>query len=307
MEALYATIDKAVADPSFGQEIITNPKSALAKQGIKDPESIAQLKNVVASILRGQEHEAAFKVINKASTDPVFAKELMDNADDVCHGNGITQPAVISTLQELSGWLAYYPRMDSQQVERATEQYALDMEQMKSGYETMKTFEQGLRDSVEQLRKGFHLTSIMYNIGFYVGIALIVGSVVLAITSSKALIPLAFGGIGALDVITYFISKPPAQLERSRADLAQLQAAYYNWFTDKSSWETFLWRVYQTPDLKEYLEYLQAASNRSMEGTAKTMKLIETYCEFSSKNSLKGGDQNKSKKDEAGGKGSKQT
>ncbi len=81
-------------------------------------------------------------------------------------------------------------------------------------------------------------------------------------------------------VIAFFITQTPQQLQRSRSDLAQLQAAYFNWFGDIYNWNSVLALVGQSGNLQDILKVMKEVSATMLENTATTMKLIEDYCEF---------------------------
>jgi hypothetical protein len=85
-----------------------------------------------------------------------------------------------------------------------------------------------------------------------------------------------FGSLGIVDVIAYFITKPPQDLQFSRARLAQLQAAFFNWFIDYTNWNGVL--MAWTQEGKADMGSMEAVSKILMEHTEKTMALIDTYC-----------------------------
>ena len=71
--------------------------------------------------------------------------------------------------------------------------------------------------------------------------------------------------------------KPPQSLQDSRANLCQLQAAYYNWFLDVYNWNSFLIYLQQVGQLS--LQNVKEVSETLLQNTAKMMELINKYCE----------------------------
>jgi hypothetical protein len=117
---------------------------------------------------------------------------------------------------------------------------------------------------------------VMYTVAFYLGIALVLSAIAMAFVKDKPLLPIVFGGLGMADLIAYFITKPPQELQFSRARLAQLQAAFFNWFIDYTNWNGVL-RT-STEEGRADLQFFKTVSSILMEHTEKTMSLIDTYC-----------------------------
>jgi hypothetical protein len=117
---------------------------------------------------------------------------------------------------------------------------------------------------------------VMYTVAFYVGILLILAALVFAWFKGESLLPVAFAGLGVADLIAYFITKPPLDLQKSRANLAQLQTAYYNWFIDLFNWNSII------NSGEEMIHLYKKVSDMMMRNTERTMKMIEDYCEIAS-------------------------
>ncbi len=92
------------------------------------------------------------------------------------------------------------------------------------------------------------------------------------------MLPIVFGGLGIADIIAYFITKPPLDRQRSRANLAQLQAAYFNFFVDVYNWNSHLGHLTQTGQIN--FKNVKDVSDILIQNTDKTMELIEKYCEL---------------------------
>jgi len=150
------------------------------------------------------------------------------------------------------------------------------LKQHEATQETAESFKSGLRNTVAQIERGFRSTMTMYEVAFYLGVVLILAAVVMAFLDNKSLLPIVFGSLGMVDVIAYFITKPPRDLQFSRARLAQLQAAFFNWFIDYTNWNGALMAMAQ--DGKLDFNAMTTVSKTLMEHTEKTMELIDRYC-----------------------------
>ena len=165
------------------------------------------------------------------------------------------------------------PLPATETIQKEQENYLI--EQLRTTSKLLIGFKEGLLDSVNQIKSGFRGVMVMYNVAFYTGIFLIIASIVYAFISNNSLISIAFAGIGMVDIIIYFILKPPLDLQKSRANLAQLESAYFNWLIDLSNWNTAV----SAPDIA--YERYKEISAILLNNTEKTLKIIEDYCDLS--------------------------
>ncbi|HJP18731.1 MAG TPA: hypothetical protein QF468_08775 [Nitrospinota bacterium] len=145
-------------------------------------------------------------------------------------------------------------------------------ESVSKTYNTGEVFKGGLEKTVKQINSGFQWTMYMYLLVFIIGVVFLGISVYMAITTEKEFVPTIFGGMGMLGVLSFFFSKTPIELQRSRAELAQLQAALFNWYIDITNWNSYLLKN-QDISLEEFKE----VSQEQMIRTDQTVKLISTY------------------------------
>ncbi len=87
----------------------------------------------------------------------------------------------------------------------------------------------------------FRDTRVMYWVLFLLGVGLVVAAVPVALYTQKELFSLVFGSVGVIDIVTFFLKDPPQQLQKSRANLTKLQAAYYQWLLDVANWSNVLY------------------------------------------------------------------
>lgn len=101
------------------------------------------------------------------------------------------------------------------------------------------SYRDGIIQTNHQIIKGFSATMLMYQVSFYVGVVLIIAALLFAVFLKSSLFSILFGSIGAMDLLTFFIAKPPQSLQQSRSDQAKLNAAFYSWFLDLYNWNSF--------------------------------------------------------------------
>jgi hypothetical protein len=150
-------------------------------------------------------------------------------------------------------------------------------DQLKSTSDTAHKFKEGLRNTLEQIDSGYKAAMLMYKVTFYTGIILIIFSLIYAVITKEQLIPIVFGGLGTVDIVFFFVTKPIKDLQKSRSSLAQLQSAYFNWFVDVMNWNGFLKIEGEANRIDE--KAMEFVSNKLFENTEKTLALVKNYCD----------------------------
>jgi hypothetical protein len=153
-------------------------------------------------------------------------------------------------------------------------------EEWKDTLVVAKQMKDGLTKTLEQIDKAFRSTMLMYQVSFYLGVALVIVATVAAFALKNPLLPAVFGSLGTLDVLAFFLKNPQEKLQCSRADLAQLQAALYNWFMDSVSQRTVIASIWENlPVGAEAVELYEKVAGILLTNTEKTLDLIQKYCE----------------------------
>lgn len=143
-------------------------------------------------------------------------------------------------------------------------------------------FRKGLLDVIRQVEVGYSRVMLMYSIAFYAGIVLIGVSVFASLWLKENVAAMIFGGLGMADLVTALIFRPAQELQNSRGNLTQLQAAFFNWANDVRNWNAYLERIDasarpgQTPSYHEF----EQVSKRVLANTAEMMHLVDLYCEM---------------------------
>lgn len=220
------------------------------------------------------ENKIVNSIRSRLDNDPKFADLWSADPENLLINEGITDELSRSNiLKEVNKFFH-----DTYDKTPATQK--LLRKHLETTLQVAEKFKEGLKSTIDQIDKGFRITQAMYIVTFYLGVVLILTSIVFAFTGGGSLIPIVFAGLGMVDFIFFFVKKPPQELQKSRADLAQLQAAYYNWFVDWYNWNSFLVKIEYIPDADQLFKHVKAVSDEVFEKTEKTLKFIRDYCEF---------------------------
>jgi hypothetical protein len=214
---------------------------------------------------------AAYALIQQALLDPTIVQQLDGNPDTVFSQAGIHDPG---ERQQLLGIIGLMVAGASQQNAGAK---AMG-DQLTETLAVASDLKTGLRKTLEQIDRAYRSTMLMYQVSFYLGILLILTALVLAITSKESLLPIVFGTLGTLDILTFFLVKPQEQLQSSRASLAQLQAGMYNWFVDSFNQNSFLGELQRQKKLDA--ASMQQISQALMANTNQTLDMLQKYCKL---------------------------
>jgi hypothetical protein len=134
---------------------------------------------------------------------------------------------------------------------------------------------------IRQIEDGYKRIMWMYLITFGLGVFLIVVSAVASLVWQANAAALILGGVGLLDVVVMMLRNPAQDLQLSRGNLAQLQAAFVYWVNDIYNWNRYLVEVseraaaqQQAPDM----QVVRDVSQTMLANTGQMMKLVEEYC-----------------------------
>lgn len=141
-------------------------------------------------------------------------------------------------------------------------------------YDTIMKLKDSLTEVMKNAQRAYSYVLWMYIVAFVLGIALIVMATIFAI-EGKTILAAAFGTVGLIDLVTYFVKKPPLEIQNSRSNLAQLIIIQTNWFVDLMNLNAFMAQKMNSLNLDE----LGAISDKQNENTAKMIALIEKYSE----------------------------
>lgn len=152
--------------------------------------------------------------------------------------------------------------------------------------ETANNLSNELLGVIRQIMEGFDRVMNMYTVAFYMGVFLVFLGVTISLMFRENLLGVALGGLssglGFVDIAAIMIYKPANELQNSRGNLAQLQAALFTWINDMSNWNAFLERLDQSTSVGGIPSFdeLEKVSKLSFENLERAMGLIEKFCEL---------------------------
>lgn len=149
----------------------------------------------------------------------------------------------------------------------------------KSGLETMALVSQlkkSLIKNTDDTMKAYNRVLLIYTTAFIVGILLIVTAIVFG-AMDKTILAIAFGAIGLIDIVTYFIKMPANKIQESRSNISQLQIILLVWLNDLMNNAVVLagYLKSETPMIEGYKEI----STFGIDNAIKLLKLIEELAE----------------------------
>jgi hypothetical protein len=158
------------------------------------------------------------------------------------------------------------------------------MDQLKKAekYDLGIELQKGLGSVVQQIDEGYSQVMKMYIIAFYLGVTMVLVSVLTSLIWHENTAALILGGLGMADVITSLIFRPAQELQNSRGNLAQLQAAFFNWINDVYNWTRYLQLVENEATLNKpspAFNKMREVSDMLVHNTERMMELVECYCE----------------------------
>ncbi|KAF5420163.1 MAG: hypothetical protein C5S44_09000 [Candidatus Methanocomedens sp.] len=161
--------------------------------------------------------------------------------------------------------------------------------------------QKGLVDVVKQIDKGYKRVMTMYTVAFYLGIFMVMASVFASLALRSDASALILGGLGMADIIASLVFQPAQSLQNSRSDLAQLQAAFFNWINDVHNWDAYLRLLDEEAKSNEHppeFDKMREVSDILVHNTERMMHLVECYCEMPRKKEKRKKDINQPEEDQ---------
>ncbi len=146
-----------------------------------------------------------------------------------------------------------------------------------------------LQDTLKANKTSQSITKYMYIASFILGMALIITAVVFA-AMDKTILAIAFGSFGMLDIVAHFIADPPARLQESRSNYAQLTGLTLAWFKETINNDAYIANLASlNPTM---LKHFNALSDNYVTNTGKFFKMIEDLAEPQNKKKHKSAKKN---------------
>ncbi len=219
--------------------------------------------------------EIAYRIITRALNDQSFFESLKLNAIEAINNEGISDSNEVRKLIGVINLIITGSISSNNSLKLLDEQL---QEQRGTTFAVANAMKKAIQITVKQIDDAYSSTMLMYTVTFYLGITLVILAAIVAVISKDTLLPTIFGTLGIADLVAFLITKPPERLQNSRASLAQLQGAFFNWFTDVYNWNTYLSLLQQQNKLE--LTQMQQISDILMTNTDKTMSMLQKYCKL---------------------------
>lgn len=211
----------------------------------------------------------AYDILQRTFSDSALVADLNRDAEGTLSQLGITDANERANLTRM-----FQLMMAGSATQTLT---AKELEKQQRGTLDVATeMKQGLKRTLDQIDKAYRSTMLMYQISFYLGVVLIVVAVGVALMGRDALLPAVFGGLGMADILAFFLLKPQERLQASRASLAQVQTALYNWYIDSVNLNTLMSQHHMNGDLPS----AAALSETLFLHTDKTLEMLQKYCKL---------------------------
>src|SRR5579863_3874461 len=123
---------------------------------------------------------AAFSMLRRAVDEPAFFQRMVADFDSVLIEGGFTDPRDRAEMGRVMAGFVYQTTRSSGAIPGSRQQDTTRA--------TADSFKSGLRGTVDQIERGFRSTMIMYMLAFYLGVVLILASLVMAFVKEKSLI-----------------------------------------------------------------------------------------------------------------------
>lgn len=141
-----------------------------------------------------------------------------------------------------------------------------------------------LKDTLKESKNSQNITKWMYIFSFCLGMALIIAAVVFAVMD-KAILAIAFGTFGMVDIVAHFIADPPARLQESRSNYVQLIGLTLAWFKETVNNDACIGNVgLFTPEM---LKNYNSLSANYVANTKKFFTMMDDLAEPKSKKEKK--------------------
>jgi hypothetical protein len=213
------------------------------------------------------DHQKVLQTLQQMATNPEQAKAYLANPQEYVSKQNLLSDEERNMVFQLAS-----PLNEIMEYQRSMILQKTEIEKVNNSYR------RGITQANEQTIRGFSSTMLMYQVSFYLGVALLITAIVFAVVTKGSLYPILFGSIGIIDLLTFFIAKPPESLQQSRSQQAKLNAAFYSWFLDLYNWNSF-YIQYSSKGTNVDLQTMKEVSSSQIANTERLMKIISEHIE----------------------------
>ncbi len=144
-------------------------------------------------------------------------------------------------------------------------------------YSLIKKLKESLISNATGTLKAYERVLLIYTIAFILGVLLIITAVVFG-AMGKTILSVAFGTLGLINIVTYFITTPANKIQESRSNLSQLQVVLLVWLSDFINNNALISQKNSVPGGISIEDY-QKLTEMNVKSTIKLLRLIEDVAE----------------------------
>lgn len=211
---------------------------------------------------------------------PLPTPDEMTGAGIAAEDVAFIQEIVMVTRENNRQLQLYFDEANKPVLEkRISNALIMEEEAGKSGKKTMELVAE-LKESLISNATGtltaYNRVILFYSIAFFLGIAMMVAAVVFG-AMGKTVLAVAFGTIGLIDIVTYFVKLPANKIQESRSNLSQLQVVLLVWLKNLINNEVLSGKLINStsPSIKDYKDL----ADINIENTGKLLNMIESMAE----------------------------
>lgn len=239
--------------------------------------------------------ESVRRLVTTSQTqqEPLDAQTLIEVNRSVAAAN---QSAVALNQSQLELKLAETPEGLALKLELLTKQQKFQVEQMEMqrtlqdyNVKMIRKFQEeqlnNLQTTFDIMFKQTKGAALMFYVSFWLGVVLVIVSVCayLLFRDSNNLLILAFFGVGALAMLSFFLRDPAVKVQQTAAKLVQLQFAMRCHLTETGYWEIYL-NQQRELGVPIEVEELERASRSIRSATQSIMQQIDESLDDPQKN-----------------------
>jgi hypothetical protein len=169
--------------------------------------------------------------------------------------------------EEIITWVRFLMPLKQEEAIQKNQQEMVDLN---------NSFRDAMAATNRQTTEGFSHTMLMYSVSFYLGVVLIIAALIFAVVTRSPLFSILFGSLGSLNLLTFFIAKPPQRLQESRSEQAKLNAVFYSWFLDLTNWNGY-YLQYSSRGIEIDIDKVTQVSATQTDNTIRLMEVISSH------------------------------
>lgn len=221
--------------------------------------------------------EQKYHLVQRFLFDPAFYQATLTNAEQALQQQGVTDAATQQELIAVFNQLQMGHQFAALQNEETKKMNALLQDSTLDTMQTANSFKASIRNTLQQINTGYKVVMGMYMLAFITGVGLVIAAIVMAVTKQQQLLSIVFGSLGTLEILVFFFTKPPLQLQSSRIRHAQLEMAFYSWFVDVFNINSYFISINGKTDDPAVYERFKEMVDKQLTHTKETLQALKDF------------------------------